>query len=69
MSHKLQANKLKELSVKTMMQTVRVYFKDSLQADKDDIAKQLIQAINKSRDYMRKETPFYLFHGGTRTLH
>ncbi|KAE9162606.1 hypothetical protein PF005_g30785 [Phytophthora fragariae] len=46
-----------------MVQTVRVYVEDPLQADWDDIAEKLVHAINNSRDTTRRETPFYLVHG------
>ena len=46
-----------------MTTTVQVYVEDPLQADWDDIAERLVQAINNSRDSTRKETPFYLVHG------
>ena len=46
-----------------MIQIVRVYVKDPLQAYWDDIAERLVHAINNSRDPTRKETPFYLVHG------
>ncbi|POM58911.1 Hypothetical protein PHPALM_36377 [Phytophthora palmivora] len=46
-----------------MIQTVRVYVEDPLQADWDDIAEKMVYAINNSRDSTRQETPFYLVHG------
>ncbi|KAE9271786.1 hypothetical protein PF001_g28222 [Phytophthora fragariae] len=46
-----------------MIQTVRAYVEDPLQADWDDIAEKLVHAINNSRDSTRRETPFYLVHG------
>ena len=46
-----------------MIQTVRVYVKNSMQADWDDIGDKLVDAINKYRDSKRKETQFYLVHG------
>ncbi|GMF62319.1 unnamed protein product [Phytophthora fragariaefolia] len=46
-----------------MIQTVRTYVEDPLQADWDDIAEKLVHAINNSRDSTRRETPFYLVHG------
>ncbi|POM73426.1 Hypothetical protein PHPALM_9729 [Phytophthora palmivora] len=46
-----------------MIQTVRVYVEDPLQADWDDIAEKMMYAINNSRDSTRQETPFYLVHG------
>ncbi|POM66574.1 Hypothetical protein PHPALM_17546 [Phytophthora palmivora] len=52
-----------ERSVKTVMQSVRVYAEDPLQQDWDEIAEKLIFAINNSMDATRKETPFYLVHG------
>ncbi|GMF62278.1 unnamed protein product [Phytophthora fragariaefolia] len=46
-----------------MIQTVRTYVEDPLQADWDDIPEKLVHAINNSRDSTRRETPFYLVHG------
>ncbi|GMF62471.1 unnamed protein product [Phytophthora fragariaefolia] len=46
-----------------MIQTVRAYVEDPLQADWDDIAEKMVHAINNSRDTTRRETPFYLVHG------
>ncbi|KAE8971783.1 hypothetical protein PR001_g26790 [Phytophthora rubi] len=63
LSYRPQANGQQERSVKTMVQTVRVYVEDPLQADWDDIAEKLVHAINNSRDTTRRETPFYLVHG------
>ncbi|GMF59939.1 unnamed protein product [Phytophthora fragariaefolia] len=45
------------------MQSVRVYDKDPLQQDWDEIVERLVFAINNSQDTTRKETPFYLVHG------
>ena len=63
LSYRPQANGQQERSVKTMIQTVRVYVEDPLQADWDDIAEKLIHAINNSMDSTRKETLLYLVHG------
>ncbi|KAE8985840.1 hypothetical protein PR002_g22521 [Phytophthora rubi] len=63
LSYRPQANGQQERSVKAMVQTVRVYVDDPLQADWDDIAEKLVHAINNSRDTTRRETPFYLVHG------
>ncbi|KAE9283493.1 hypothetical protein PF008_g27391 [Phytophthora fragariae] len=63
LSYRPQANSQQERSVKTMVQTVRVYVEDPLHADWDDIAEKLVHAINNSRDTTRRETPFYLVHG------
>ncbi|OWZ06098.1 hypothetical protein PHMEG_00021702 [Phytophthora megakarya] len=63
LSYRPQANGQQERSVKTVMQSVRVYAEDALQQDWDEIAEKLIFAINNSMDTMRKETPFYLVHG------
>ncbi|GMF38680.1 unnamed protein product [Phytophthora fragariaefolia] len=63
LSYRPQANGQQERSVKTMIQTVRTYVEDPLQADWDDIAEKLVHAINNSRDSTRRETPFYLAHG------
>ncbi|POM58109.1 Hypothetical protein PHPALM_37291 [Phytophthora palmivora] len=60
LSYRPQANGQQERSVKTMIQTVRVYVEDPLQADWDDISKKMVYAINNSRDSTRQETPFYL---------
>ncbi|OWZ12682.1 reverse transcriptase [Phytophthora megakarya] len=49
-------------SVKTVIQSVKVYVEDSLQQDWDEIAEQLVFAINNSH-MTRKESPFYLVHG------
>ncbi|KAE8905050.1 hypothetical protein PF005_g21588 [Phytophthora fragariae] len=63
LSYRPQANGQQERSVKTMIQTVRAYVEDPLQADWDAIAEKLVHAINNSRDSTRRETPFYLVHG------
>ncbi|GMF62395.1 unnamed protein product [Phytophthora fragariaefolia] len=63
LSYRPQANGHQERSVKTMIQTVRAYVEDPLQADWDDIAEKMVHAINNSRDTTRRETPFYLVHG------
>ncbi|GMG17279.1 unnamed protein product [Phytophthora fragariaefolia] len=63
LSYRPQANGQQERSVKTMIQTVRTYVEDQLQADWDGIAEKLVHAINNSRDSTRRETPFYLVHG------
>ncbi|GMF37366.1 unnamed protein product [Phytophthora lilii] len=63
LSYRPQANGQQERSVRTVMQSVRVYAEDPLQQDWDDIAEKLVFAINNSRDATRKETPFYLVHG------
>ncbi|POM80056.1 Hypothetical protein PHPALM_2155 [Phytophthora palmivora] len=63
LSYRPQANGQQERSVKTVMQSVRVYAEDPLQQDWDEIAEKLIFAINNSMDATRKETPFYLVHG------
>ena len=63
LSYRPQANGQQERSLKTMIQTVRVYVGDPLQADWYDIAERLVHAINNSRDSTRKDTPFYLVHG------
>ncbi|OWZ01750.1 hypothetical protein PHMEG_00026804 [Phytophthora megakarya] len=58
-----QANGQLGRSVKAVMQSVKVYVKDLLQQDWDEIAERLVFAINNSHDTIRKETPFYLVHG------
>ncbi|POM80255.1 LOW QUALITY PROTEIN: Reverse transcriptase, partial [Phytophthora palmivora] len=63
LSYRPQANGQQERSVKTFMQSVRVYAEDPLQQDWDEIAEKLIFAINNSMDATRKETPVYLVHG------
>ncbi|KAE9168194.1 hypothetical protein PF004_g28583 [Phytophthora fragariae] len=63
LSYRPQANGQQERSVKTVMQSVRVYAEDPLQQNWDEIAEKLIFAINNSQDGTRKETPFYLVHG------
>ncbi|POM78377.1 Hypothetical protein PHPALM_4097 [Phytophthora palmivora] len=63
LSYRPQANGQQERSVKTMIQTVRVYGEDPLQADWDGIAEKMVYAINNSRDSTRQETPFYRVHG------
>ena len=63
LSYRPQANGQQERSVKTMIQTVRMYVGDPLQADWNDIAEKLVHPINKSRNSTRKEMPFYLAHG------
>ncbi|GMF56567.1 unnamed protein product [Phytophthora fragariaefolia] len=63
LSYRLQANGQQEWSGKTMIQTVRAYVEDPLQADWDDIAEKMVHAIYNSRDTTRRETPFYLVHG------
>ncbi|OWZ00787.1 LOW QUALITY PROTEIN: hypothetical protein PHMEG_00027949 [Phytophthora megakarya] len=56
LSYRPQANDQQERSVKTVMQSVRVYAEDPLQQDWDEI--KLIFAINNSMDTTRKETFF-----------
>ncbi|GMF66106.1 unnamed protein product [Phytophthora lilii] len=63
LSYRPQANGQQVRSVRTVMQSVRVYAEDPLQQDWDEIAEKLVVAINNSRDATRKETPFYLVHG------
>ncbi|GMF34096.1 unnamed protein product [Phytophthora fragariaefolia] len=63
LSYRPQANGQQERSVKTVMQSVRVYAENPLQQDWDEIVERLVFAINKSQDTTRKETPFYLVHG------
>ncbi|KAE9284417.1 hypothetical protein PR003_g26856, partial [Phytophthora rubi] len=58
-----QANGQQERSVKTVMQSIKVYVEDPLQQDWDEIVERLVFAINTSLDTTRKETPFYLVHG------
>ncbi|GMF32585.1 unnamed protein product [Phytophthora lilii] len=63
LSYRPQANGQQERSVKSVIQTVKVYVKDPLQQDWDEIAEKTVHAINNSMDTTRKETPFYLVHG------
>ncbi|GMF36923.1 unnamed protein product [Phytophthora lilii] len=63
LSYRPQANGQQERSVKTVMQSVRVYAEDPLQQDWDEIAERLVFAINNSFDLTQNETPFYLVHG------
>ncbi|OWY91874.1 reverse transcriptase [Phytophthora megakarya] len=63
LSYRPQANGQQERSVKTVMQSVKVYVEDPLQEDWDEIAERLVFAINNSHDMTRKKTPFYLVHG------
>ncbi|GMF55417.1 unnamed protein product [Phytophthora fragariaefolia] len=58
-----QANGQQQRSVKTVIQSVRVYAEDPLQQDWDEIVERLVFAINNSMDTTRKETPFYFIHG------
>ncbi|OWZ07093.1 reverse transcriptase [Phytophthora megakarya] len=60
LSYRPQPNGKQEQSVKTVMQSVKVYVGNSLQQEWDEIAERLVFAINKSHDMTRKETPFYL---------
>ncbi|OWZ23632.1 hypothetical protein PHMEG_0001484 [Phytophthora megakarya] len=63
LSYQPQANGQQERSVKTVMQSVKVYVEDLLQQDWDEIADHLIFAINNLIYTTRKETPFFLVHG------
>ncbi|GMF49024.1 unnamed protein product [Phytophthora fragariaefolia] len=63
LSYQPQANGQQERSVKTVMQTLRLYAEDPLQQDWDEIVERLVFAINNSQDTTRKETPFNLVHG------
>ncbi|POM69599.1 Reverse transcriptase [Phytophthora palmivora] len=63
LSYRPQANGQLERSVKTVMQSVRVYAEVPLQQDSNKIAEKLIFTINNSIDATRKETSFYLVHG------
>ncbi|OWZ06831.1 reverse transcriptase [Phytophthora megakarya] len=69
LSYRPQANGQQERSVKTVMQSVRVYAEDPLQQDWDEIAEKLIFAINNSMDTTRKETPFSSSMSGTLSPH
>ncbi|GMF38857.1 unnamed protein product [Phytophthora lilii] len=63
LSYRLQANGQQERSVKSVIQTVKVYIEDPLQQDWDEIAEKMVHAINNSMDTTKKETPFYLVRG------
>ncbi|OWZ13168.1 hypothetical protein PHMEG_00013566 [Phytophthora megakarya] len=63
LSYRPQANGEQERSVKTVMQSVKVYVECPLQQDWDEIVERLVFAINNSHDMTRKETPFYPVHG------
>ncbi|GMF22525.1 unnamed protein product [Phytophthora fragariaefolia] len=63
LSYRPQANGQQERSVKTVIQSVRVYAEDPLQQDWDEIVERLVFAINTSMDTTRRETPFYLVDG------
>ncbi|GMF46150.1 unnamed protein product [Phytophthora fragariaefolia] len=63
LSYRPQANGQQERSVKTVLQSVRVYAEDPLQQDWDEIVERVVFAINNSQDTTRKETPFYRVHG------
>ncbi|KAE8887516.1 hypothetical protein PF003_g28530 [Phytophthora fragariae] len=63
LSYRPQASGQQERSVKTVIQSVRVYAEEPLQQDWDEIVEKLIFAINNSHDSTRKDTPFYLVHG------
>ncbi|OWY96271.1 reverse transcriptase [Phytophthora megakarya] len=63
LSYRPQANGQQERSVKTVMQSVKVFVEYPLQQDWDEIAERLVFAINNSHDMTRKETSFYLVHG------
>ncbi|GMF28435.1 unnamed protein product [Phytophthora fragariaefolia] len=63
LSYSPQAKDQQERLVKTMIQTVRAYVKDPLQADWDAITEKMAHGINNSRDTTRRETPLYLVLG------
>ncbi|OWZ20730.1 reverse transcriptase [Phytophthora megakarya] len=63
LNYRPQANGQQERSVKTVMQSVKVYAEVPFQQDCDKIVEHLVFAINTSMDTTRKETPFYLLHG------
>ena len=63
LSHRPQAYGHQDCSVKTMIQTVRVYVKVLFQADDNDIVERLAHEINNIKDSTIKETPFYLVYG------
>ncbi|GMF47103.1 unnamed protein product [Phytophthora fragariaefolia] len=50
LSYRPQANGQQERSVKTMIQTVRAYVEDPLQANWEYIAEKMVHAINNLRD-------------------
>ncbi|GMF39364.1 unnamed protein product [Phytophthora fragariaefolia] len=53
LSYRPQANGQRERSVKTVIQSVRVYAEDPLQQDWDEIVERLVFAINTSMDTNR----------------
>ena len=63
LSYRPQANGQQERSVKTVIQTVRMYVEDPNQSDWDTLAERLMFSINTSFDYVRKDTPFFIVHG------
>ncbi|GMF35569.1 unnamed protein product [Phytophthora fragariaefolia] len=62
LSYRPQANGQQECSVKTVLQSVRVYGEEPLQKDLDETVERQFFAINNSLDTTRKETPIYLVH-------
>ncbi|KAG3195941.1 hypothetical protein PC128_g8030 [Phytophthora cactorum] len=62
LSYRPQANSQQEMSVKTMIQTVRVYGEYPLQADWDDITARMAHSTNNPRYLTQQESPFYLVH-------
>ncbi|GMF42322.1 unnamed protein product [Phytophthora fragariaefolia] len=63
LSNRPQANGQQERSVKTVIQSMRVYAEDPLQQDWDEIVERLVFVTNTSMDTTRRETPFYLVYG------
>ncbi|OWZ17603.1 reverse transcriptase [Phytophthora megakarya] len=63
LSYHPQAIGQQEHSVKTVMQSVKVYVEDPLRQDWDAIAERLVFAINNTHDMTRKKTQFYLLQG------
>ena len=64
-----QANGQQERSVKTMIQTVRLYVKGSLQVEWSDIAERLVHPINNSRESTINRPYLPTDMVGMRTLH
>ena len=63
LAYRPQANGQQERAVQTVMQTIRAYVADPTQRDWDDLAENLMFALNTSYDHTRQDTPFYLVHG------
>ena len=70
LTYRPQAKRYQERSAKTMIQTVRVYVEDSLQADKDDIAEIFVYANFELKKCEKKKIRRSVWYtGGTPTQH